>query len=111
VQLIEQWGSGVRRIFQEAQEFSLPEPEIVEIGMRLQFTVWLSESITPKQTTSIPQVMRIIQATSSGAMTKAELMETLGLKDRKHFRISYLNPALKENVIEMTQPESPAYSV
>lgn len=35
--LIEQWGSGVRRIFREAEELGLPIPEIVEIGMRLRF--------------------------------------------------------------------------
>jgi ATP-dependent DNA helicase RecG len=27
--LIEQWGSGVRRIFKEAEEQNLPEPQIV----------------------------------------------------------------------------------
>ncbi|MBW2109593.1 MAG: putative DNA binding domain-containing protein, partial [Deltaproteobacteria bacterium] len=37
--LIEQWGTGVRRIFAEAEELGLPEPKIEEIGMRLRFTV------------------------------------------------------------------------
>ena len=32
--LIEQWGSRVRRIFREAQELGLPEPQIVELGLR-----------------------------------------------------------------------------
>ncbi len=43
--LIEQWGSGIRRIFKEAQEHGLPEPQIIEIGMRLRFIVPLLESI------------------------------------------------------------------
>lgn len=39
---IEQWGSGVRRIFSEAQALGLPEPDIIEIGMRLRLTVYLA---------------------------------------------------------------------
>ncbi len=41
--LIEQWGTGVRRIFEEAKELGLPEPKIEEIGMRLRFTVYLRQ--------------------------------------------------------------------
>jgi len=43
LRLIEQWGSGVRRMFKEAQEQGLPEPEIVEIGMRMRFIVPLAQ--------------------------------------------------------------------
>ena len=52
--LIEQWGTGVRRIFAEARELGLPEPKIEEIGMRLQFTVYLAEphQIQPNNRTS-----------------------------------------------------------
>jgi len=48
LKLIEQWGSGVRRIFTEAQELGLPEPQIVEIGMRVRFIVPLLEPIFVK---------------------------------------------------------------
>ena len=40
--LIEQWGSGVWRIFKEAEELGvsgLPELQILEIGMRLRFII------------------------------------------------------------------------
>lgn len=50
--LIEQWGSGVRNIFREADELGLPEPLVQEIGMRLRFTVYLAEAqILNKQKT------------------------------------------------------------
>ncbi len=45
VGLIEQWGSGVRRMFDEAESLGLPEPKIEEVGMRLRFTVYLVESV------------------------------------------------------------------
>ena len=41
--LIEQWGTGVRRIFAEARDLGLPEPKIEEIGLRLRFTVYLGQ--------------------------------------------------------------------
>jgi len=43
--LIEQWGSGVRRMFREAEALGIPEPEIIEVGMRLRFIVYLAESV------------------------------------------------------------------
>jgi len=47
--LIEQWGSGVRRIFNEAEEQGLPEPQIIEIGMRIRFTLLFSTAIPTQQ--------------------------------------------------------------
>ena len=43
--LIEQWGGGVRRILAEAKELGLPEPKILELGIRLRFIVYLSGSV------------------------------------------------------------------
>ncbi len=43
--LIEQWGSGVPRMFREAADLGLPEPEIVELGMRLRFIVPLAKPL------------------------------------------------------------------
>ena len=42
--LIEQWGSGVRRMFREARELGLPEPVIEEIGMHLRITVFIGQN-------------------------------------------------------------------
>ncbi|WP_454780317.1 ATP-binding protein [Legionella sp. WA2022007384] len=43
--LIEQWGSGVSRIYSEAIEQKLQEPEIIEIGMRIRFIIYLAQAI------------------------------------------------------------------
>ena len=53
--LIEQWGTGVRRIFAEARELGLPEPKIEEIALRLRFTVYLAEPL-PIPTRATEQV-------------------------------------------------------
>lgn len=39
--------------------------------------------------------------------SRNDLMQLLGLKHGQTFRDNYLNPALIEMLIEMTQPESP----
>lgn len=44
--LIEQWGSGISRIYSEAKKQHLPEPEIIEIGMRIRFIIYLEQPIT-----------------------------------------------------------------
>ena len=41
------------------------------------------------------------------AMTTSELMEKLGMKSRISFRDNYLNPALENGLIKMTNPDKP----
>jgi hypothetical protein len=41
----------IPRIIREAQELGLPELQIMEIGMRLRFTVTLAEQITVQKPT------------------------------------------------------------
>ena len=40
-------------------------------------------------------------------MTRAAIMKALTLRDRVTFGNSYLGPALKIGLVEMTQPDSP----
>ncbi len=42
-----------------------------------------------------------------GEQTRTELMDALGLKDRKHFRMAYLQPALDAGLLGMTIPDKP----
>ena len=58
---------------------------------------------TPQVT---PQVMQILQGIQE-EMTRGELMAKVELKDRMHFSQAYLQPALEEDVIEMTIPDKP----
>lgn len=41
--LIEQWGSGIPRMVEEAKKLGLPEPELLEIGMRVRCIVRFAE--------------------------------------------------------------------
>jgi len=59
--------------------------------------------VTPQVT---PQVARLLAALV-GEMSRDELQNALGLRDRKSFRSRYLAPALVEGLIEMTTPGKP----
>lgn len=108
--LIEQWGTGVPRIFKQAQQLELPEPRIVELGMRVRFIVFLEKSIQVQAEQVTPQVTpQVIQLLGKleGEQSRSQLMQELKLKDRMNFFHKYLEPALALNLIEMTQPDTP----
>ena len=41
-----------------------------------------------------------------GEQNRLELQEKLGLSDRKHFRETYLNPAIEIGLIALTIPDN-----
>jgi len=62
---------------------------------------------TPQDTPHVtPQVERLLKALN-GTMSREDLQQALGLKDRKSFRLVYLLPALDSALIEMTIPTKP----
>ena len=60
--------------------------------------------VTPQVT---PQVIRLLNVLKEGELNRGLLIEKLGLHDRKSFGKNYLLPALEQDLIEMTQPDSP----
>jgi len=117
--LIEQWGTGVRRIFEEAKELALPEPKIEEIGMRLRFTVYLSQLhvITPTASgertraqsgaQSGAQSKAILAALSDGALSASELVAMLGLESKTGAFKRAIKELMEQKQIEYTIPEKP----
>jgi ATP-dependent DNA helicase RecG len=56
-----------------------------------------------------PQVVHLIEILT-GEMSRGDLMEGVGLKDRMNFSHHYLTPALESELIEMTLPDKPRSS-
>lgn len=64
-----------------------------------------SKAFTPEESHLItPEVNRLLSVLREPMKAK-EIMEKLGLKDDKHFRMRYLKPALIIGVIQMQYPE------
>jgi len=121
LRLIEQWGSGVPRIFRETKESGFPEPSIMELGLRVRFVFPLAKKIaveerphsqagspTQSPTQSTDPVIRLLRALAEGPLSSGELRKQLNLKHRPTFRENYLHPALEKGYIEMTIPEKPS---
>ena len=65
---------------------------------------------TPQATPQVtPQVARLLSVLR-GAMSRRQIQDTLGLRDRKSMRQRYLVPALEAGYIEMTRPDAPTAS-
>ncbi len=60
--------------------------------------------VTPQVT---PQVKGLLSVLNSGDKNVLELMDLLKLKDRRNFRLNYLQPALSAGLVAMTIPEKP----
>ena len=119
--LIEQWGTGVRRIFAEAQELGLPEPKIEELALRLRFTIFLgqlhhlspaeqpsAEQVTEQGTEYVTeQVKRLLAILKNQQLGSKAAMAALHLNHRPTFLYDYLKPALADELVEMTQPKAP----
>jgi len=74
----------------------------------------VTEQVAPQVTPQVapqvtPQVGKLLEALQ-GEMSRGELMEKLRLKDRMHFRMDYLQPALAAELIQMTIPDKPRSS-
>ena len=104
MRLVEQIGSGIRRIHDACLEHGVAEPDIHVSPDWLTVTFPREEAgVAPHVT---PHVGRLIAALQ-GKMSRVELMDALGLADRKHFAKTYLRPGLDAGLIEMTRRDSP----
>ena len=53
--------------------------------------------------------MRLVQVVGEKELSVKEIMEGIGLKDRKNALNLYLNPAIKDGYIRMLYPQSPRH--
>ena len=112
--LIEQWGSGVRRVFKEAEELGLPELQIVEIGMRMRFIVPLTDKILVQTKTGQVEAqveaqvdLDILSVCAKHPLSSSEIAAVLGHK-KLSGNLRKALPRLKEaGLLEYTIPDKP----
>jgi ATP-dependent DNA helicase RecG len=116
--LIEQWGSGVKRIFKEAEELGLPELQIIELGMRLRVIVPLLKPIVLREDKSPKpsgaesgaesnMTMRIIAMLEEKPLAKLEIANCLGKEKPTRYLNELMRKLLNEDLVEYTLPEIP----
>lgn len=116
MRLVEQIGSGIRRIHDACLDHGIPAPAIQTSSDWVTVTFLRREVVaaphvpphqTPHEAPHVPPLVGRLLAALRGEMSRAELMDSLGLSDRRHFSRSYLQPGLDANLVEMTLPDSP----
>ena len=112
MKLVEQIGSGIRRIHDACLEHGVAPPqfEVSPDWLTVTFArqaAGVSPHVTPHESPHVtPHVGRLIAALQ-GEMNRVEIMAALGLSDRKHFAGTYLHPGIDAGLVEMTLPDSP----
>lgn len=105
----ESWGRGISLMMQECRNVGLPDPEFKadKVEIRLIFRYKISSLNNPAQVTG--QVTMLLRALGQDALSLKEMMSRLSLSGRDNFLKTYLNPAMKQNLIEQTHPENPRH--
>ncbi|NYT60500.1 putative DNA binding domain-containing protein [Alcaligenaceae bacterium] len=117
--LIEQWGSGVKRIFAEATKQGLPEPLITEIVTGVRFTIYLREPVVVEgpepagleqraqsRAQSGAQSERILALLDPEPLSANELVALLGLKSKTGAFKRAIKELLEAELIEYTLPDA-----
>ena len=119
--LIEQWGSGIRRIIKASKKLGLPPLKIMEIAMRVRVIVPLAESLVLPVYSESPtqlikyidseqvseQVSVILKDCQNNAKSKKELLKTAGLANVYLNYKRHIAPLLEQSLLEMTVPDKP----
>ena len=105
---IEQIGTGTTDLIDRCVAHGLPRPTF-KLEDDFLLTIYrLTPQDTPQDIPQVtPQVIRVYRAVGDRALTKQQIMTILGLENREHFRLTYLQPALAAGLLEMTIPDKP----
>jgi len=79
-----------------------------KIGVNPTSSLQATPPVTPPVAPPVDDlVLRLLKAIGRREKGNAELLICIGIQDRKRLRTRYLNPALEQGLIEMSQPDSP----
>jgi len=130
---VEQWGSGVQRMFRRAAELGLGEPSYVELPGRLRFIVptrhaeimmgGLRSSQLPDSSVlsdfSGPQVRpqvrpqvglraaEVLRTAAKAPVARTEIMAALGVFNDSKNAKRHIEPLLAAGLLALTEPDSP----
>ncbi|MFM9086587.1 MAG: ATP-binding protein [Cyanobium sp.] len=127
--LIEQWGSGIPVILQEAASQQLPPPLFEEVGLRFRVTLPLADSLAPAQGQSQPRGAEsgaesraesraeslaegrlaelVLQALADGPLSKSEIAHALGRDSVSGALNRTIRQLLDREEIAYTLPDTP----
>ena len=86
------------------EEWKMPENELIPHKYPTS-----TPQVQDKLHTDNPNIIRLVQIVGEKEMSVREIMEDIGLKDRKNVLNLYLNPAIEEGYMRLLFPQSPRH--
>ncbi|WP_080793630.1 AlbA family DNA-binding domain-containing protein [Corynebacterium pacaense] len=129
--IMEQWGTGVQRVYDQIAAAGLPEPRVEEVMDRLRFTIYLpshapdvGHGIDAKYRNSTPseqvsaqvneqvskvgeQALALLTLASSGPMSRSELLAGINLSDAYGNYRRHILPLIEAGHLARTNPDKP----
>ncbi|MCF0186470.1 MAG: putative DNA binding domain-containing protein [Bacteroidaceae bacterium] len=118
---IEAWGRGIEKICTELSSASLQPPKFEQTEGGLSVTIMrnttlqaphdstlVTDTLPHKYHTSTIQVKQLWHKMKDERLyTRSELMSLVGIKNRSYFAKSFIQPAIKNELIELLYPNNP----
>lgn len=120
--LIESWGSGIPRMFEDCATYGLREPELIVQDEMFRLNLYRKDSLlaatqdttqdttqdaTQDATQDILARRQALLEFCEEPQNKNDMMRFLGLVGSKNFRNLYLQPLLDAGLLAMTIPDKP----
>lgn len=121
--LMEQWGSGVNRVYSELAKADLPAPDFEEIVDRVRVTIHVGDhSATPSTTAQVSESSEhhtyprsndgrydvgMLNAAVDGPAHRDALLEAVGLKPLSQNYARHVVPLIEAGLLAMTVPDKP----
>lgn len=118
--LIEQWGSGVNRVYAETAKAGLPEPGIEEIVDRVRVTIHIVDHSVPSRIGQHDAYtgskdgrhvgrydVGMLRAAIDGPVHRNVLLEAVGLKPLSQNYARHVVPLIESGLLAMTVPDKP----
>ena len=104
----------------ECRRVGIPDPEfhadsgfVWVVFHYTRITVGYNPTVTPQlphsYPTVMPQVEKVIATIGTNISSAKEIMEQIGLKDKKNLLENYIYPAIELKLVEPLYPESPKH--
>jgi ATP-dependent DNA helicase RecG len=107
---VETWGRGTNRVIEICREYGVELPVFELQGNSFLVTFRATMVPTPIQRPQVtPQVLALLTA-ATGGLSRLQLQQKIGLSDRTHFRMAYLEPLLAAGWLQLTIPDKPRSS-
>lgn len=108
---MEQWGTGIQRVFEQVAKAGLPEPVIEEIQDRVRVTIYVPShdpgQVGEQVSKSSEQVAVLLRRAAAGPCSRADLLTTIGLSDAYGNYRRHLLPLVEQGYLARTIPDKP----